>query len=525
MKSLIPALVLLASTVAAGATPRAYVETFDGPARPYFLTDPLRTNPTSAWKITQDKGAATFENQTDPSALTYVTIALAPYGGAGLYEATNGADIEVVVASDETAKGAAGVVVNLKPTPSDNHYVFFGIGPGGTFKCLEKVGGKLSALKQDTHPAIKRSGPNTLSTVHDGDAISFKVNGTVVYTMHPASTTKPNLVGLAAFGQGRYSFDQLTVREDEHGPRFGGSIPIFAPSSPATSKAPQPSLCTLKPMDEGHQLAVYTAVSPARLSTVGFDSGIQPTGLVDLEVEAGATPLSLVLTQVGSVIWRLGGATERIGRVDVIGRMDVPFSDGQNVGVIGVPADKVNFVLADDCPRFDVQRDQFHLLREAGKLGALLKTKPVTPQAIDKLMFGRRIPSGEVLPLVPVAALPPPGLDALAWTNALLRYPGGYEAVPVAGIVSPKTPIASDLLPSEFGMAQLIGEGKAELVDSGSTLHILAPIARLPVIIGPERYRMILAPDVPAPEGIPKEACVLRDGSGEVIQNAMACNN
>ena len=74
-----------------------------------------------------------------------------------------------------------------------------------------------------------------------------------------------------------------------------------------------------------------------------------------------------------------------------------------------------------------------------------------------------------------------------------------------------------------MGLAQLVAQRRVQAL-GGDGYRIARPIARYPAgLTGAHAVRLALAPGVPAPAGEPGHACVTAEPGGQVLANALLC--
>jgi hypothetical protein len=301
--------------------------------------------------------------------------------------------------------------------------------------------------------------------------------------------------------------------------------------------APQ---CDLPPLPRGAQLVVYGGYGAQSLASVSIGGADQVTGLIDVVIEPGSAPLYLVLSSYDSIIWRLSGATDRVARVilsssqtakpewqatppDAV-RVEPKLSVSTALaasGVLGVDASRVAFARRA-CPQHASGKNK----TEPEMIRATLRRSlGRDPDAIAISYAAQRValPSGKVEQAAAGAAPVPPGFDAETWASATRFWPGGLARV------DPKTVVASysvqpyAILPSQMGLAQLVGSGHAIRV-SPNAFRIVKPISHLPSgMVGAHMAKLILAPGVPTPSGNPGHSCILREGEAKPLYNPRLC--
>jgi hypothetical protein len=299
--------------------------------------------------------------------------------------------------------------------------------------------------------------------------------------------------------------------------------------------APQ---CELPALPAGAKLVVYGAYSSHALSSVAIGGQAQQTNFLDVKIEPGADPLYLVLTSYESMLWRLTGATERLAQV-VVSSSQADRSDAGSgpaawprrdpsapkpvsaSGVIGVARDKVAFAHID-CPPFFSDPTGNATDRALASIERSLGRAPDTAVGAYAVRHVS-LPSGQTVRADAAATPLPEGFDAQVWQEATRFWPGGLVSVDARDVVAPLKVEPYAVLPSQMGLAQLVGTGALER-ESDEVFRVVRPIAHLPArMTGAHGTHLVLAKGVPLPPGDPGHSCITREDTAAPIAHRARC--
>ncbi len=301
-------------------------------------------------------------------------------------------------------------------------------------------------------------------------------------------------------------------------------------------------VCTIPPLPPRAQLVAFGGYEGDSLASVAIGGPGSETNLIDVAIEPGAAPLYLVLSSYESMVWRLTGTTDRVANVVVssyasvrvrpgmsrpVGGGAVP--TGQRIarpapsvlrgkisasGVIGVAARKVtiarpgclNYFTGNEAQATRVMRTT--LQRSLGR----------EPDAIFGKYSVQRIalPSGTMTDAKREDAALPRGFDPQMWSDAALFWNGGLVTVDPRQVVAAASVERYRVLPSQMGLAQLIGAGAIRRLPNGRLLIVRAIAHMPPGMGGSHSVTLQIAPGVPLPPGDPVHSCViLADGTSK----------
>lgn len=194
------------------------METFDGNDQSLMLGGQLNFHEAkSDWLVYITNGKLVMENRLAPQSLHYNDITWVKYSESEVLTTTENAFISVTVEGRNDGIGGAGILVG---SGKKGFYLMFAVDGGGRYHIFKKAGRKLNPVHSAKHAAILVGSPNQLSFELRGAQIAFIVNGTEIIqvpNMKKASnsrqTTKLSGIGLAAFGTGNYTFDNVEIMQ------------------------------------------------------------------------------------------------------------------------------------------------------------------------------------------------------------------------------------------------------------------------------------------------------------------------
>jgi hypothetical protein len=457
-----------------------YREDFDGPQA---LMGAVRISADATWTVDFEEGQLNFANTRHNGAVRYFDVPTAsfPFGD----EFTDGLDFGAAMKVETTQDGGIGLLVGY---PNGGDYAVFAIGRGQTYAILHKREGKTRRIADGTAPAIKADGFNDLFVQRQAGKLSFRVNGSEVYAMaEPTLVGAP--VGMAAFGQGRFSVDSLEIMPPT------GRVSEFRDTS---------SACGLPRPAGGDRLVLLHAAAGASMSSVAIGDPANVTSVIDIQSERAPQRTYVIAMSLSPLIWRITGANERIAHVAVLSQQP------GSAGVAGLPPARVSFHSGDDCPDLfrgsnrDVERTVAGLVAE-------LDRRP-------DMVASAREPGAFVLPDAAVIEGPQlvaglkPGWRTASILELLRYYPGGVTGLDAAGVVSAGRVVAYPVLPNQAGIADFVADGTLVPIGKGSQFRVVKPMPGYPPgLTGAHRVFFSFAYDVPIPVGSPGHSEVVRE--------------
>lgn len=197
-------------------TAAAVTETFDGEDDTLVLGGQIGfDNQKSKWLVYIADSALVFENKEDPHNLHFDDIRWVRYPDDRVLSTTTEALISVTVTSQNEGQGGAGILVG---SGENNLYHSFMIDNQGRYHVVTKEGRNANRTYSASHPSIRADGPNKVSFKRSYNNIAFYVNDSEVVQV-PRFVNRNNSrnflgasgVGLAAFGLGKFTFDDVEI--------------------------------------------------------------------------------------------------------------------------------------------------------------------------------------------------------------------------------------------------------------------------------------------------------------------------
>jgi hypothetical protein len=288
-------------------------------------------------------------------------------------------------------------------------------------------------------------------------------------------------------------------------------------------------------------LGAYEGTSLSTVTVAGQDS---TTHGATLFIEEGMTPITLVVTNFGPMIWQVKGATQRIVKMIVSGPTLQGFENKISAGVVGIDRGKVQFVKAAQCLKYfyDVKSPE-GLMTKAyvqkisgrspdvflGKYDVAVVALPSGRGATEEVSKADRAelkakantrfftvgPDGKLSLLEDQNS----GRASSGAKGELLRYnPDGLMDFRVSDVVSDAKAEAYNVYPEHAGLLQLAAQDKIEPMsgDRGgwkikSAIHFPAGLA------GALSTKFFLPKGVAMPEGKPGHSGVFSEETASYI--------
>lgn len=273
--------------------------------------------------------------------------------------------------------------------------------------------------------------------------------------------------------------------------------------------------CTVPDVPSEAEFVVFGGYEGDAISSASIGGPEQETNLINVFIEPGAKPLYVVLTSYESMVWRFSGAVDRVTRVVVSSSATgLPKKAGENVGgrpsasgVVGVDENKVA-ITSISCPNYFYKTEAARLNDDIAQIFGR------TPDAILGSYSASQvsIPSGEIVRVKKGSPPLPEGFDAVMWKEASRYWPAGLVNVEPKGVVAVERVETYEVLPSQMGLAQLVGSGAIERI-GGNKFRLVRPIAHMPPGMGgAHSILLFVAEGVPVPPGDPVHTCVVQEG-------------
>ena len=277
--------------------------------------------------------------------------------------------------------------------------------------------------------------------------------------------------------------------------------------------------CRMPEPSEGAEVVIVSGYEGAALSSVAVNGFNDETTVATLTIEKGNTPLYIFANTYDPVIWQVGGDVGRVERFVAQPRVG---EHGPGTGVVGLPAEKVSFVIASGCGP--------HAYQPESKGAELLKASvsAAIGRSVERLVGGYKldnlaVPSGTMLPgparTNGVGQNIPGSSDSKkdfgpAKSALALYHPRGLTMFDPEDVVS-RTPVQTyDVFPSQAGLLQLLKAGSLSIGPNGNYI-IEKPIPRFPSgLYGGHSVTFVLKKGVPMPKGDPGHSAVLWEDTG-----------
>lgn len=272
------------------------------------------------------------------------------------------------------------------------------------------------------------------------------------------------------------------------------------------------SRCELPDVPRDAEVVVFGTYDGTALSSVYIGRPDVETHVMDLIVEPGSQPLYIVATAQDSMIWRVRGATDRVVRLAATTSAGDPRGISAT-GVIGLPASKVS-ILRSDCVNYFTDA--------RGAASAVYAVRDGIGREVDLVLAAVdsptiTIPGGVTNRNFTNDAPPLAGFDPDMWREATRFWPDGLIAVEPESIVARSIVRQYEVLPSQMGIAQLLGSGALVREPARNTFRVVRPIPRFPPRMGGgHAANFVLDAGIAMPAGEPGHGCI-RNADGEPL--------
>jgi hypothetical protein len=304
---------------------------------------------------------------------------------------------------------------------------------------------------------------------------------------------------------------------------------------------------------ENTRFVVLGAEGGNSLSTVSLAGQNDVTYAATVFVEAGAEPLTLMLSSGMPMIWKLSGATQRLSKVILAGpsRRTVEGTLGKPaVGAIGIDKSKITFFDTMMCYERYYNTRTLPGIRSKPFI-EILANRPVDVLLVQKNLTVAAIPSGAGLQpksngqdekaiaalvaktgtryfsmgvagkLVPLSGEGPPSFAEVSMTS---YHPFAVMDFKPEEILTDAKPETYAVLPERSGLAQLQGEGKIRLVTDKHVMWTVKNQIRYPAGLYEKLATSFFVPKgVPLPNGNPGDSCIFSEDNGEVPPDGPGC--
>lgn len=309
-----------------------------------------------------------------------------------------------------------------------------------------------------------------------------------------------------------------TADYDGDGQLSAEEVKLLAPARRLAQALRGAKPCDLPAAGDSDQVVVFGAYNGGYQPNVTVAGQDVQTSLMKLEIEPGNTPLYLVIEAQFPTIWQLTGAVERVARAVVLpgysGAKDGR-SPGGGAGLIGLPREKITFLPAGSCgkPYHDPEGEQAQVrarvverltghapVAALGTYSAWTVRLPSGQVAEDKpTQRARGTEGNDIIILTPEPRIPE---EERKWKGHEDSYGNAANLIDVdpADVISPLPAEVYQVLPHQYGLRQLVEEGKLERTKDG--YRIVQAIPRFPPGLTGAHYTTFILPQgMPMPAG------------------------
>lgn len=285
---------------------------------------------------------------------------------------------------------------------------------------------------------------------------------------------------------------------------------------------PAPSYleCDLPPRLANEPVFVLPIRGGGTVPTVSLVGQYETTVAAIIEIERDPGPFYLIIESLHEpTIVVMTGSTDRITHVVMASEAEAEGPEPA-AGVVGVSRDKVHFLKRGTC---------LSLFGRPGNTWegeeVIAETLGVFPRVVGAGGGIERtlLPSGVHVLGENVQHLAPAGFDPETWWWATRFRPAGIIRINAGDVVSERKAESYNILPTHYGLAQLVDSGVLERLDRDN-FRTLKPLSHYPPgLKGSQAVRLLISKRFPEPEGDPGDACVVWEETGEEIEPATSC--
>ncbi|CTQ59719.1 hypothetical protein [Roseibium album] len=281
------------------------------------------------------------------------------------------------------------------------------------------------------------------------------------------------------------------------------------------------------------------------VSSVTVSGQDRMTSVAKINIEAGETPLYLILTSQSPMIWQLTGALNRLENVVLSGREN---DQGKIMaGATGLSGAKATFVSSSNCISHVTEKESVRSIRAWLQSTDLVGTSTVEIHG-HSTIHELALPSGEYSDQPPKTARDGKKFSYVASAvgvsensdhspavrqlmagsvnrqlmQILLRFnPGGVVSIAKEAVSSDVEARYYELLPIEAGLAQLVAAGKLEPVRFGhrDVYRVLDAIRVPSGLAGSQSVSFILPEGVAQPTGNPGNSMIVPEEDLETLND------
>jgi Ca2+-binding EF-hand superfamily protein len=338
-----------------------------------------------------------------------------------------------------------------------------------------------------------------------------------------------SLLALDPDRDGRLTMDELEqlarhafqgADYDHDGTLSNNELKLLASARELQRQVEQAMPCDLPKPAAEDLVAVLGTYAGAWQPTVTVAGQDATTHLAVINIEPGSQPLYLVLNSFYPMIWKFTGATERLSRVVAIRyHKGDKEPETAGAGIIGLAAAKVTFLPPQSCGRTSYKPDSKEAMLMArviahvtgrnpdAMLGAYSPKMIAVPSGTETEKVADKdlvIVTGDGNDLVVLGknstAKVVQGNGTGRRQEDWLADPATLLTIDPAQVLAPGKVEPYVVLPRQYGLRQLVEEGKLQRTEDG--YRIVQPIPRFPTgLAGAHAVAFYLPEGMPMPEG------------------------
>lgn len=238
------------------------------------------------------------------------------------------------------------------------------------------------------------------------------------------------------------------------------------------------------------------------ISSISVSDQSEETKVSKLIINKGSTPLYIVAIAENPMIWQIEGDINRITSFVTKGNVsrnrDIKKLDFPNVGVIGLPRNKVHFINKRCLANFSGQRHR--TLETAKKIFYRKLGRSPLKTFGEYTVHNMFVPNGFLGPNQEILD-PNTMAHYNAWRKIQRIQPKNImQEIKIADILSPGEITHYEIYPGRFGLRQLIKSG--HLVSEGSSYKVLKPFPHYPAgLYGSNAVHFKFKIGMPQPKG------------------------
>lgn len=276
-------------------------------------------------------------------------------------------------------------------------------------------------------------------------------------------------------------------------------------------------ICKLPDITDRSEPIALLATEGERVSTMALGTQTKATSLIDVDVEEGERPLFLVLGSREPVIWAFSGAVERLERVVLLAKQ----ADEQGnalVATTGLSDQQIVFGEAGCLPTDKILSLGSADYRKMAPLFAASTGLQADIQRTSGSMVSVQLPS--LTTDRSEASVPAPeGFDPPLWAQALRSYSHGFGEPDLDTLVTQTSVERYEILPKEYGLAQLAARGVIEETQHLFEYRIIRQLDTFPEALQTgRRLNFVLGEGISRPDGEIGSSCIFASDGTTVLE-------